>query len=96
MVDILDKVYETGGQVSQATKDAVNLVRDTSPAPMELSNLTQFVISGSYFVSVHAGSSFVRPLRACNFRLYSPKFSSRKSRFMTFIGPRTCLDSHGK
>ena len=52
VVDILDKVYETGRQVSQATKDAVNLVRDTRPAPMELSYLTQFVISGSYFVSV--------------------------------------------
>jgi hypothetical protein len=29
VVDILDKVYETGRTVSQATKDAVNLVRDT-------------------------------------------------------------------
>ena len=29
VVDLLDKVYETGRQVSQATKDAVNLVRDT-------------------------------------------------------------------
>jgi Rhodopirellula transposase DDE domain len=29
VVDILDKVYETGRKVSQATKDAVNLVRDT-------------------------------------------------------------------
>jgi hypothetical protein len=29
VVDILDKVYKTGRQVSQATKDAVNLVRDT-------------------------------------------------------------------
>ena len=29
MVDILDKVYEIGRKVSQATKDAVNLVRDT-------------------------------------------------------------------
>lgn len=28
-VDILDKVYKTGRQVSQATKDAVNLVRDS-------------------------------------------------------------------
>jgi hypothetical protein len=28
VVDILDKVYETGRKVSQATKDAVNLVRD--------------------------------------------------------------------
>jgi Rhodopirellula transposase DDE domain len=28
-VDILDKVYEIGRKVSQATKDAVNLVRDT-------------------------------------------------------------------
>jgi hypothetical protein len=28
VVDLLDKVYETGRQVSQATKDAVNLVRD--------------------------------------------------------------------
>lgn len=29
VVAILDKVYKTGRQVSQATKDAVNLVRDT-------------------------------------------------------------------
>src|SRR3954454_7454657 len=29
VVEILDKVYETGRKVSQATKDAVNLVRDT-------------------------------------------------------------------
>jgi Rhodopirellula transposase DDE domain len=29
MVDRLDKVYETGRKVNQATKDAVNLVRDT-------------------------------------------------------------------
>ena len=29
VVDLLDKVYETGRQVNQATKDAVNLVRDT-------------------------------------------------------------------
>jgi hypothetical protein len=29
VVDLLVKVYETGRQVSQATKDAVNLVRDT-------------------------------------------------------------------
>jgi hypothetical protein len=29
VVDILDKVYKTGRQVSQATKDAVNLVRDS-------------------------------------------------------------------
>src|SRR3954454_10018809 len=29
VVDILDKVYQTGRKVSQATKDAVNLVRDT-------------------------------------------------------------------
>jgi Rhodopirellula transposase DDE domain len=29
VVDLLDKVYETGRQVSQATKDAVNLIRDT-------------------------------------------------------------------
>ena len=28
VVDILDKVYETGRKVSQATKDAVNLIRD--------------------------------------------------------------------
>jgi Rhodopirellula transposase DDE domain len=28
-VDILDKVYEIGRKVSQATKDAINLVRDT-------------------------------------------------------------------
>ena len=28
-VDILDKVYEIGRKVSQAAKDAVNLVRDT-------------------------------------------------------------------
>jgi hypothetical protein len=29
VVDLLDKVYQTGRKVSQATKDAVNLVRDT-------------------------------------------------------------------
>jgi hypothetical protein len=29
VVDLIDKVYETGRKVSQATKDAVNLVRDT-------------------------------------------------------------------
>jgi hypothetical protein len=29
VVDLLDKVYETGRKVGQATKDAVNLVRDT-------------------------------------------------------------------
>ena len=29
VVDLLDKVYATGRQVSQATKDAVNVVRDT-------------------------------------------------------------------
>jgi hypothetical protein len=29
VVDLLDKVYETGRQVSQAIKDTVNLVRDT-------------------------------------------------------------------
>jgi hypothetical protein len=29
VVDILDKVYETGRKVGQATKDAVNLIRDT-------------------------------------------------------------------
>jgi hypothetical protein len=29
VVDILDKVYQTGRKVDQATKDAVNLVRDT-------------------------------------------------------------------
>jgi hypothetical protein len=29
VVDILDKVYKTGRQVSQATKDAVNVVRDS-------------------------------------------------------------------
>jgi hypothetical protein len=29
VVDIVDKVYEIGSKVSQATKDAVNLVRDT-------------------------------------------------------------------
>jgi hypothetical protein len=29
VVDILDKVYQTGRKVSQATKDAVNLARDT-------------------------------------------------------------------
>ena len=28
-IDILDKVYEIGRKVGQATKDAVNLVRDT-------------------------------------------------------------------
>jgi hypothetical protein len=29
VVDLIDKVYETGRKVSQATKDAVNLVPDT-------------------------------------------------------------------
>ena len=29
VVDIMDKVYKTGRQVSQATKDAVNVVRDS-------------------------------------------------------------------
>jgi hypothetical protein len=29
VVDILDKVYKIGRKVSQATKDAVKLVRDT-------------------------------------------------------------------
>jgi len=28
-VEILDKVYEIGRKVGQATKDAVNLIRDT-------------------------------------------------------------------
>ena len=52
VVDILDKVYETG----QTSEPSHQRRRESGPrhrpAPMELSYLTQYVISGSYFVSV--------------------------------------------